>query len=210
MNLPLGRGPNQRDSIQEPVVPLERYRHGHIFVSTENQNFLSPILCSILDLCGAFCDKKLIDLEEPTPWLFQVYFGLHPERSRRGAPCCSSENISFRRITTEVTSEEQNKSTFSSQHITEWSYDSEGHNERCAQRYCELAGKSVSALKLAETPCMDDHQFSTENLNGTGELAPICAQIVQYACSWPDRSVTRWNTACENILAWLIIYINQT
>ena len=66
----------------------------------------------------------------------------------------SKTNI-FRRITTTVTDEKQNNNTNSSQQITAWSYDTKGHAERC-EGY-ELAGKSLSALKPAETAWMLDN-----------------------------------------------------
>ena len=53
----------------------------------------------------------------------------------------------------------------------------EGHTEKCVKRYWELACRSASAWKLAETPCVDDHQLSPEDFNSTRELAPNCAHI---------------------------------
>ena len=54
-----------------------------------------------------------------------------------------------------------------------------GHAETCVERFCAVAVKNLSALKPAETPCMDDHQFSPEYLNCTGELPSVCAQIAK-------------------------------
>ena len=77
-----------------------------------------------------------------------------------------------RRITiTAVTSENENgmKKT-SSQPITARSYGMEGRVEKCVERYCEFACERVSAMKLAGTPCIDDHQIVTcFFFDGTGE-----------------------------------------
>ena len=54
----------------------------------------------------------------------------------------------------------------------------EGHADNCVETYCDLAGKNLSALKLAETSCMDEHQSSPADFDCTGELAPICGEIV--------------------------------
>ena len=59
------------------------------------------------------------------------------------------------------------KNNNSFQSITAWSYDMEGRAD-------------------AETPCMDDHLSSPEDVNVTGELAPVCAQI-GLTCLYFDR-----------------------
>ena len=46
----------------------------------------------------------------------------------------------------------------------------EGHAKKGGERHCELAEKSISAFKPAETLCMDDHQFSPNGVNCTGQL----------------------------------------
>ena len=40
----------------------------------------------------------------------------------------------------------------------------DGHAEKCVERCCEVACKSVSASELAASPCMDDHLFALEML----------------------------------------------
>ena len=46
----------------------------------------------------------------------------------------------------------------------------EGHAKEGGERHCELAEKSISAFKPAETLCMDDHQFSPNGVNCTRQL----------------------------------------
>ena len=74
----------------------------------------------------------------------------------------------FRRIaTTEVTDEKQNKDknplNRSLRGVMTWK-DMPKHVWKSV---ASLLGKNVSALKLAETPCMDDHQCSPEDFNDT-------------------------------------------
>ena len=106
---------------------------------------------------------------------------------------------SSRRITTnEVTDEKQHRSNTSSQTI---------RKDR----------------RPAETPCLDDHPFSPEVFECSGELAANCVFVLfQKACNWPEwedrfilhgqhaRSVTKKTIACDKRLARLIHHINQT
>ena len=57
--------------------------------------------------------------------------------------------------------------------ISSWSYDMEGHEKKCVERYCELANKTTQQLYEFATPCMDDHQFEEEN-ESVGELSIVC------------------------------------
>ena len=45
-----------------------------------------------------------------------------------------------------------------------WSYDMEGHAQKCVERYCEVANKKVEQLFKTSSPCLDDHQFKQEEL----------------------------------------------
>ena len=45
-----------------------------------------------------------------------------------------------------------------------WSYDMEGHAQKCVERCCELANKKVEQLYKVSTPCLDDHEFKKEEL----------------------------------------------
>ena len=48
--------------------------------------------------------------------------------------------------------------------IFSWSYDMEGHAQKCVERYCELAHKTTQQLYEVATPCMYDHQFKPEEI----------------------------------------------
>ena len=103
-------------------------------------------------------------------------------------------------------------------------YDMCGHAESCVERYCELANKSIQALKWVPTPCLDDHLLAPEDFVTKGSLSHLCARIVlkalYLACiGRPDllwtvnylaREVTRWNVACDKRLHRLISFIHHT
>ena len=63
--------------------------------------------------------------------------------------------------------------------VSSWSYDMEGHAEKCVARYCELANRTTQQLYKVSTPCIDDHHFKEEELKSVGEWSKICSQIVQ-------------------------------
>ena len=80
---------------------------------------------------------KIVDFDEPTSFLDHVYLG------------CTNETII-----------EQNTKMFESRisegatvklpggrNLTAWSYDMEGHAQKCVERYSELANKKVEQLK---------------------------------------------------------------
>ena len=102
-------------------------------------------------------------LEYPTPRVDQVFMGCTQRETEVHQHAVQAKADLFGRITTtQVTSEEQNRSNNFSQSITAWSHDMQGHTEKCVDKYCELAGKSVSASKPTEKPCMDGHQVSQD------------------------------------------------
>ena len=99
-----------------------------------------------------------------------------------------------------------------------------GHAEQCVERYRELANCKQEQLKQVATPCIDDHNFSTEDFTQKGVLSSQAARIV-LKCLYlalhgrPDilwsvnslaREVTRWTVACDQRLWRLISYIRST
>ena len=124
--------------------------------------------------CGHCCDKK-------STWkirlllLTQSIWVAPRQKHRLITMLYKREANRFRRIiTTEVRGQKQNKKTHSSQPITAW-WQGHGRTRRtCVERYCKLAGKSVSALKRAGTPCMDVLQFTPE---GFGVVPEKCYQF---------------------------------
>ena len=55
--------------------------------------------------------------------------------------------------------------------VVSWSFDMKGRAEKCVERFCDLAVKSVEQLSKVSTPCMYDHQFTEDGFQMVGELA---------------------------------------
>ena len=62
--------------------------------------------------------------------------------------------------------------------IKGYNYSMCGHVEQCVDKYLELANKKVSELKQVGTPCIDDHDITSDELVNRGELADQSARIV--------------------------------
>ena len=59
-----------------------------------------------------------------------------------------------------------------------WSYDMEGHAQKCVPRYCELANQTDSSCTKSPFVCLDDHHLKKEELETVGALSEVCSQIV--------------------------------
>ena len=57
------------------------------------------------------------------------------------------------------------------------------HAEKCVERFCELAHKSADQLSQGSTPCVHDHQYTTDDFEIVGEFADVSAQIVLKSCA---------------------------
>ena len=100
----------------------------------------------------------------------------------------------------------------------------EGHANKCVERYCALANKTIDQLYEVSTPCMDDDQFKEEELKSVREVSDVCSQIVLKRLHLarigrPDilwsvnklaRLITKWTRACDERLGRLISYIHYT
>ena len=57
--------------------------------------------------------------------------------------------------------------------ISSWSYDMEGHAQKCVERYCELANNTTRQLYKVSTPCIDDHHLKEGRIeSGRTEKLP--------------------------------------
>ena len=96
----------------------------------------------------------------------------------------------------------------------------EGHAQKCVERYCELANKTVEQLYNVSSPCLNDHQFKQEELESVAEVSEVCSQIVLnslylarigrpvivWSVNKLASSVTKWTQACDRRLARLTSY----
>ena len=102
--------------------------------------------------------------------------------------------------------------------FSEWSYDMKGDAEKYVERKCEVETKSVSHRKQG-TPFIDDHHLEKNDIQVVGEVGPVCTQILLkclklarlgrshmlWAVNTLARAVTKWNRACHQRLARLIV-----
>ena len=105
-----------------------------------------------------------------------------------------------------------------------WSYDMEGHAQKCVERKCELANNKTEQLYKVSRPCLDDHHFKKEELDSVGELSKVCSQMVLkclylaridrpeilWSVNKLARSFTKWTGACDRRVARLISQIHHT
>ena len=82
-------------------------------------------------------------------------------------------------------------------HVSLWSYDMEGHDKNCVERYCELANKTTQQLHRVSTPCIEDHHFEEEELKSVGELSKVSSQIVLKCLYLARVGKTRYSMVSE-------------
>ena len=171
--------------------------------------------------------KKLmtnVDLDEPTSFLDHVYLGCTQRECKPNELNIEEYRKMFEsRISAGATEKLPGWEKPHAKTVA-WSYDMEGHAQKCVERYCELANKKTEQLYKVSSPCLDDHHFKKEELESVGELSKVCSQIVLKCLYWarigrPDilwsvnklaRAVTKWTRACDKRLARLISYIHHT
>ena len=62
-----------------------------------------------------------------------------------------------------------------------WSYDMEGHAQKCVERYRGSAKKTVEQLHKVSHLHLDYQQFKQEEVESVGELSEVCSQIDRHA-----------------------------
>ena len=53
-----------------------------------------------------------------------------------------------------------------------------GSLEQCIDKYCELADVKRDSLRPVKTPSLDEHNFTDEDLQEKGLLAPVAASVL--------------------------------
>ena len=162
----------------------------------------------ILDPMWKLLNKE-VDLGEPTSLLDNVYLGCTQRQFEISKDIVDNYRIMFEsRISAGVTG----KLPFPQNlRISSWSFDMEGHAQKCVERYCELTNKTTQQLYKVSTPCIDDHHFKEEEIKSVGELSQVYSQIVlKYLyltrIGRPDilwsvnklaRSITKWTESID-------------
>ena len=167
---------------------------------------------------------KDVDLGEPTSFLGHVYLGCTQRECQISNDIVTNYRTMFE---SRISAGGVEKLPCSENlRISSWSYNMEGHDKKCVERYCELANKTTQQLCKVSTPCIDHHHFKEEDLKSVRELSKVCSQIVlkcQYLARIvrPDilwsmnkfaRSIANWTKAeillnnadwdCFKILTW--------
>ena len=120
--------------------------------------------------------NKEVDWGEPTSFLDHVYLGCTQRQCQISKYIVDKYRAMFEsRISLERTEKLPYSENFL---ISSWSYDIEGHEKKCVERYCELANRTTQQLYKVSTPCIDDHHFEEEEMKSVGELSQVCSQIV--------------------------------
>ena len=112
--------------------------------------------------------NKEVDLGEPTSFLDHVYMECTQRQCEISKDVVDTYRTMFAsRISATATEKLQCSENL---RISSWSYDMEGHAEKCVERYCELANKTTQQLHKVSTPCIDDHHSKEEELKSVREL----------------------------------------
>ena len=125
---------------------------------------------------------------------------------------------------TEKLSERKATGKLDAETTSSWSYDMEGHSQKCVERYCELAKQTTEQFDKVATACMDDDHTKEEDNGSVGFLLVVCSQMVLKCLHLARiggldilrsvnklaRAVTVWTKACGKRSPRLISYIHHT
>ena len=110
-----------------------------------------------------------LDLEPPVPLDGNVYLGCGQHNIPVPLdPLQEKQNLYDRLYGDDIIIDNVNQSskpTRNSSDVKAYEYNMSGHAEQCVDKYLELSGVSEDSLKLAETPCMDDHQIPPKDFD---------------------------------------------
>ena len=101
-----------------------------------------------------------------------------------------------------------------------WSYDMEGHAQKCVEQYYELANKKLNNFTKFQVLL----GWSSIQAESVGELSEVCSPFVlkclylarigrpdiQGSVNKLSRSVTKWTQVCDRRLERLICYMHHT
>ena len=112
---------------------------------------------------------KDVDLGEPTSFLDHVYLGCSQRECQTSKDIVDNDRSMFESRVSAGAIEKLPVSEKSDADISSWSYDREGHANKCVERYCELANKTTQQFFKVATSCIDDHHFTEEEMGSVGE-----------------------------------------
>ena len=108
---------------------------------------------------------KSVNIDEPTSFLDHVCLGCTQRECTPNEAIIELHTKTFEsRISAGVTEKLPGWQKPHAKTVA-WSYDMEGHTQKCVERYCEVTNKKAERHYKVSHPCFDDHQFQA---GGTG------------------------------------------
>ena len=121
---------------------------------------------------------KNVEIEEPTTFLDHVFLECTKRESEPNEKIIERWNKILKSCVTAGAGEKLPGLEKPRPQTAAWSYDMEGHARKSVERFCDLANKRTEQLYEVSSPCWDDHQIKTEEVENKGELAEVRSQIV--------------------------------
>ena len=144
---------------------------------------------------------KNVGIDEPTSFLDHVYLGCTQRESKPNEAITKKYTKKFESRISVGPTQKLPGWQKPQAHSVVWSYDMEGHAQKCVERYCELANKIVEQLYKVSRLSLDDDQFKKEELGSVGELWEVCSN----ACTWHELDDltscapwTKWQDQSQN------------
>ena len=114
--------------------------------------------------------NKEVDLGEPTSFLDHVYLGCTQRQCE--IMWTIAEPYSNREFPRRELKSFRALENF---RISSWSVDMESHAKKCVERYCELSNKTTQQLHKVFAPCINDHNFTEEEMKSVEKLSHVCS-----------------------------------
>ena len=161
---------------------------------------------------------NLVDLDEPTSFLDHAYLGCTPRECKPNEIIIEQHKEMFESCISAGATEKLPGWRKPHAKTVAWSYDMEGHAQKCVERHCELSNKKDRATTHSL------NQFKRKTLNQLENYQKVWSQIV-LKCLYmgrigrPDilwsvnklaRAVTKLTRACDRRLARMVAYIHHT
>ena len=156
-----------------------------LFVNREKGRFLSVCVDDIklagkkqnIDPMWKVLFKE-VNLGQPTSFLDHVCLGCTQRECKTSKDMVDNYRNMFESKMSAGATEKLPYTEKLGANISSWSYDIEGHANKCVERYCQLANRTTQQVFKVATPCADDHQFNEEEMGSVGELLKVCSEFV--------------------------------
>ena len=161
-------------------------RIGNVYLFIDNKGYFLSVLVDDIKMAGKNQNMapmwnksmKNVDIDEPTSFLDHVYLGWTQRECKPNEATAGKYKKMFEsRISAGATEKSPGCEKPHAKTVA-WSYDMEGHAQKCVEKYCELANKKTEQLCKVSSLCLDDHHFKKEELESVGELCEVCSRIV--------------------------------